>query len=327
MTSSSHIKPWLLGWTQQLRGWAEDGSLLAAAQQALLLEGEPKQLVELLDQWGASDFSALPAVETLSSQDIAGARGAYVEDLSQIFLNQEWLAEASDQEISAVLTEELGHHLDAVLNDFDTPGDEGELFSAILDGTAHSLSLLGLDDDQLIITVDGIEFEDEASSPLSLTAIASITDGVGGFDELNGARGVTTTVISDKTYALVASKNDDGLQIIDISTPASPTSIASITDGSTDGDGTVFNELHGATSVTTVDIGGSIYALVAADYEDGLQIIDISTPASPKAVASITDGGTDGDGNTFDELHRSHSVTTVVIGGSSTYALVDILCR
>ena len=95
MTSSSHIKPWLLGWTQQLRGWAEDGSLLAAAQQALLLEGEPKQLVELLDQWGASDFSALPAVETLSNQDIAGARGAYVEDLSQIFLNQEWLAEAS----------------------------------------------------------------------------------------------------------------------------------------------------------------------------------------------------------------------------------------
>ena len=132
MTSSSHIKPWLLGWTQQLRGWAEDGSLLAAAQQALLLEGEPKQLAELLDQWGASDFSALPAVGTLSSQDIAGARGAYVEDLSQIFLNQEWLAEASDQEISAVLTEELGHHLDAVLNDFDTPGDEGEHFAKLL---------------------------------------------------------------------------------------------------------------------------------------------------------------------------------------------------
>ena len=146
-----------------MRGWAEDGSLLAAAQQALLLEESPQQLVELLDQWGASDFSALPAIETLSRQDIAGARGAYVEDLSQIFLNQEWLAEASDQEISEVLTEELGHHLDAVLNDFDTPGDEGELFSAILGGTAHNLSRLSLEDDQLIISVDGIEFEAEAS--------------------------------------------------------------------------------------------------------------------------------------------------------------------
>ena len=214
MTSSSHIKPWLLGWTQQLRGWAEDGSLLAAAQQALLLEGEPQQLAELLDQWGASDFSALPAVGTLSSQDIAGARGAYVEDLSQIFLNQEWLAEASDQEISAVLTEELGHHLDAVLNDFDTPGDEGEQFSAILGGTAQSLSLLGLDDDQLIINIDGFEFEAEASSPASFspaspTAIASITDGSTDgnkvFDELDGAASVTTVVIDGITYALVAS--------------------------------------------------------------------------------------------------------------------------
>ena len=158
MSRDSHIKPWLLGWTQQLRGWAEDGSLLAAAQQALLLEESPQQLVELLDQWGASDFSALPAIETLSSQDIAGARGAYVEDLSQIFLNQEWLAEASDQAIAAVLTEELGHHLDAVLNDFDTPGDEGELFSAILGGTAHNLTRLSLEDDQLIINIDDYSY-------------------------------------------------------------------------------------------------------------------------------------------------------------------------
>ena len=100
----------------------------------------------------------------MSSQDIAGARGAYVEDLSQIFLNQEWLAEASDQEIASVLTEELGHHLDAVLNDFDTSGDEGELFSAILGGTAHNLTRLSLEDDQLIINIDGFEFEAEASN-------------------------------------------------------------------------------------------------------------------------------------------------------------------
>ena len=167
MTSSSHIKPWLLGWTQQLRGWAEDGSLLAAAQQALLLEGEPKQLVELLDQWVASDFSALPAVETLSSQDIAGARGAYVEDLSQIFLNQEWLAEASDQEISAVLTEELGHHLDAVLNEFDTPGDEGEHFAELLvhgELSDQSMAALSQQSDLITILADGQFWQAEASS-------------------------------------------------------------------------------------------------------------------------------------------------------------------
>ena len=138
-------------------GWAEDGSLLAAAQQALSWEGEPQQLAELLDQWG-SDFSALPAVGTLSSQDIAGARGAYVEDLSQIFLNQEWLAEASDPEISAVLTEELGHHLDAVLNDFDTPGDEGEQFAKLLihgELSDQSIAAISLQSDLITILADG----------------------------------------------------------------------------------------------------------------------------------------------------------------------------
>ena len=57
--------------------------------------------------------------------------------------------------------------------------------------------------------------------------------------------------------------------------------------------------------------------------DDGLQIVDISTPASPKAVASITDGDTDGNGTAFDALNASVSVTTVVIGGK-TYALVAL---
>jgi hypothetical protein len=32
----------------------------------------------------------------------------------------------------AVLTEELGHHLDELLNVTDTPGDEGKTFGALL---------------------------------------------------------------------------------------------------------------------------------------------------------------------------------------------------
>ena len=58
---------------------------------------------------------------------------------------------------------------------------------------------------------------------------------------------------------------------------------------STDGN-KVFDELDGAATVTTVVINGDTYALVTARDDDGLQIVDISTPASPKAVASITDG-------------------------------------
>ena len=132
---------------------------------------------------------------------------------------------------------------------------------------------------------------------------------------LNGAHSVTTVVIGGSTYALVAARDDNGLQIVDISTPASPKAVASITDGGTDGNGNTFDELYGAFDVTTFEIGSSTYALVTADDDEGLQIVDISDPATPTAVASITDGDSDGNGNPFGKLGSPLSATTVVIGG------------
>ena len=68
------------------------------------------------------------------------------------------------------------------------------------------------------------------------TATASFddgdSDGSGGtFDELLGAWGITTVVIGANTYALVASWDDHGVQIIDITTPGAPKDIASFDDG------------------------------------------------------------------------------------------------
>ena len=62
------------------------------------------------------------------------AAGAYALGTGTIFLNREWLERASHEQALAVLTEELGHHLDGLLNSSDTPGDEGERFAALLLG-------------------------------------------------------------------------------------------------------------------------------------------------------------------------------------------------
>ena len=51
-----------------------------------------------------------------------------------IYSSQDWLANANKQQALAVLTEELGHHFDGMLNSTDTPGYEGELFEALLHG-------------------------------------------------------------------------------------------------------------------------------------------------------------------------------------------------
>ena len=60
------------------------------------------------------------------------AAGAYAKKTGTIYLNQAWIQTASHKEIIKVLTEEYGHHLDALLNQDDTKGDEGKLFSDLL---------------------------------------------------------------------------------------------------------------------------------------------------------------------------------------------------
>ncbi|MCT0229559.1 hypothetical protein KQ306_01600 [Synechococcus sp. CS-1324] len=104
-----------------------------AARTALLLPAgpEPEALTGLIAAWGAGDFSGLPPIEVLEGSVLPGAAGAYAISTCTIYLNGDWLASASEQQVIAVLTEELGHHLDGMLNGSDTPGDEGELFSGL----------------------------------------------------------------------------------------------------------------------------------------------------------------------------------------------------
>ena len=147
------------------------------------------------------------------------------------------------------------------------------------------------------------------SAQLIVSSTASVTDGESGFYELEGAYGITTVVIDGKTYALVASSLDDGVQIMNISNPADPTAIASVTDGDD------FDELDGAYAITTVVIGGKTYALVASYVDDGVQIMDISNPASPTATASLRNAGG------FDRLNGAIAITTVEMG-DKIYALV-----
>ena len=185
---------------------------------------------------------------------------------------------------------------------FDELEGAASVTTAVIDGRTYALVASQTDSGVQIIDI---------TDPASPNATASVTDGQGGFDELEGAASVTTAVIDGRTYALVASQTDSGVQIIDITDPASPNATASVTDGQGG-----FDELEGAASVTTAVIDGRTYALVASHDDDGVQIIDITDPASPNATASVTDGQ-----GGFDELEGAASVTTAVIDGR-TYALV-----
>jgi len=82
-------------WHLLLQGWSASGRLTAAAQEALVLDGEPQALSDLVTQWGSGEFGGLPPIVLLSNTDINGALGAYAQSTGKIYLNADWLAGAT----------------------------------------------------------------------------------------------------------------------------------------------------------------------------------------------------------------------------------------
>lgn len=138
ISSEEFLTALLPEWHLLLIEWAADGSLIAAAQDALMLSGKEPDLIALVTQWSAGDFTGISPIVLLSRAEINGALGAYAHSTGTIYLNADWLAGANKAEAIVILTEELGHHLDGLLHAADTPGDEGQYFTMLLSGIVVS---------------------------------------------------------------------------------------------------------------------------------------------------------------------------------------------
>ena len=146
----------------------------------------------------------------------------------------------------------------------------------------------------------------DVSDPANITATDSLDD-----DStlvLGGAVGITSFIANSKPYLAVAAHNDGGVQIIDVSDPAN----ISATDSLKDADGTY--ELDRPYGITSFTIKSKPYIAVAAHYDDGVQIIDVSDPANISATDSITD-------DTTTELYGAYGITSFMVG-SKTYVAV-----
>jgi hypothetical protein len=161
-----HLDDLLQDWRRLLSQWARTGELTLAAQEALQLDRVPERLQRLVSEWSEGDFSQLPPVVVLSGSVMPGAAGAYAISSGTIYLNAEWLQSAGQSRVLEVLTEELGHHMDGLLNTSDTPGDEGDVFSSILNTASFLNEVSGVEEG--IVLVDdqhiGVEFSYESIS-------------------------------------------------------------------------------------------------------------------------------------------------------------------
>ena len=127
-------------------------------------------LEQFSQQWLTNNFDNFPKIEVRSADEINGANGAFSRDTNKIYLSRDFLNQHQDNSsvITNLLLEEYAHFIDAEINASDTPGDEGAIFAALLQGQelgTGKLEDLKAEDDTAKITLDGQEINIEQAIP------------------------------------------------------------------------------------------------------------------------------------------------------------------
>ncbi|MEA5579502.1 Calx-beta domain-containing protein, partial [Anabaena sp. UHCC 0451] len=134
------------------------------------------KLKEITSGWLVGDFNQLPHVEILDASVFpTNTLGAFAGETNKIYLSEILLSSANTELIENTIFEEIGHSVDKEINIADTPGDEGQLFAAVLTGkhlNAAQIAEIKTEDDTTTIFVDGrfLKVEQAATSTVTITA-------------------------------------------------------------------------------------------------------------------------------------------------------------
>ncbi len=114
----------------------------------------------LAKAWTSGDFSSIPEIEIRLGAEINGAASVFAGATNTIYISREYLSYNADniEATAGVLLEEIGHAVDALVNDADSPGDEGAIFSALVRGQTlepQQLEQMKAENDTTSITLDG----------------------------------------------------------------------------------------------------------------------------------------------------------------------------
>ncbi len=151
-------------------------------------------------QWQSRNFSQIPPIEVLSGEVLGTANGAYSSSKNKIYLSASFLNTASSAAIVKVILEEIGHYVDAQINQVDSAGDEGAIFAELVQGNSldvATLEALRAENDQTTIIVNGEIIQVEQADFTGTNGNDNITgtsgddniSGLGGNDTLSGLAG------------------------------------------------------------------------------------------------------------------------------------------
>jgi Ca2+-binding RTX toxin-like protein len=146
-----------------VRAYAAGASIDAAAAAAFgadISGAAVAAAVRAFDRYG---WARLELVDEV----LHGARGAYDRQSDTIYLSRQYASDTSAAGVVGVIVEEIGHAIDARVNESDAAGDEGAIFAQFVLGQAPSapeLALLHAENDHGTINVDGNAVQVEFSS-------------------------------------------------------------------------------------------------------------------------------------------------------------------
>ena len=127
---------------------------------------------------------------------------------------------------------------------------------------------------------DGVQIIN-LEDPASPSAAGHLSENAG---RLNGASGIAVFEHDGANYAAVTAFVDDGVRIINLTNPASPSAVGNLRDSPS-------LRLNGAFGIAVFEHGGANYAAVTATSDPGVQIVNLTNPASPSAAGSLSGGG------------------------------------
>jgi hypothetical protein len=146
---------------QRLSLFATDPEFLSKMQVAFGETWQLSQGIAFGEAWQEGDFTVIPpTIEIRPAAEINGANGGYAGATNTIYISAEFLSQNATnlEPVTRVVLEEIGHAVDWQLNDYDTPGDEGAIFSALASGAVLSEGQLGQlrgEDDTAMVSLDG----------------------------------------------------------------------------------------------------------------------------------------------------------------------------
>jgi Ca2+-binding RTX toxin-like protein len=177
----------------QLASFAAQGNFDAVMTTAFGNRVDRAKLQLLRQQWLSGNFSVIPDIQVLSQGELGGANGAYAASLDKIFVSSDFLAYASESQVTTLILEEVGHRIDQLLNGgVDSAGDEGEIFSRLVNGeslSASTLAALRAEDDRGVITVGGVGVAIEQQDYYGSDAVNDSILGGAGNDYISGLAG------------------------------------------------------------------------------------------------------------------------------------------